>query len=171
MGWASGVAGGFVIATNISFLTDFVEVPHQAQLWVTTAIPVLIATYSICGTVYILSSEEAAAKRLVSEKERENSLDHQTRLTLARQWGQQQMQVAEIKKYMKLVEEGKLSAADANASIMAGETLGQLEDRIGRDVDGVGNVHRQNRRREPAMAAETEAAFSNDGRNPRKRRQ
>lgn len=136
----TGIAGGMVIASNISFLTDFLEVPHQAQVWVIIAIPTLIVFYSILGTVYITSSSEAAAKRLVREKERENNLDHVTRQKLIEQWGREQVQREQIKVYIKLVQQGKLTAGQAQAAISAGLTLGETEKKLNRDLDGDGAI-------------------------------
>jgi hypothetical protein len=153
---ATGIAGGMVIASTIAFLTDFREIPHQAQLWVIVAIPTLMFIYALCGTVYILSSEEAAAKRLVSEKERENDLDHKTRQKLIKQWGREQVQREEIKVYIHMIQEGKLTAGEANAAIEAGMTLGQLEEQLGRDINEDGRIGSRvhQRPRHPAYASE-----------------
>jgi len=156
---ATGIAGGMVIASTIAFLTDFQAIPHQAQIWVIVAIPTLMFVYALCGTIYILSSDEAAAKRLVSEKERENDLDYRTRQKLIRQWGKEQVQREEIKSYIRLIQEGKLTAGEANAAIEAGMTLGELEQDLNRDLDGDGEINRKRQSppviRQPAYANET----------------
>lgn len=136
----TGIAGGMVIASNIAFLTDYMEVPHQAQTWVVVAIPTLITAYAVLGSVYVLSSEEAAAKRLVRETERENQLEHETQKKLIKQWGDLQVQKAEALKYIELVEKGAMTAGEAQAAIRADETLGQTERRLGRDLDGDGTI-------------------------------
>jgi len=133
--FGTGIAGGMVIASNISFLTDFIEVPHQAQVWVIMAIPSLMVLYAVCISVYILSSSEAAAKRMVREKQRENDLDHATREKLIEQWGREQVQREQIKVYIGLVQAGKLTAGEAQAAITAGLTLGQTEKKLGRNLD------------------------------------
>ena len=138
--FGTGIAGGMVIASNISFLTDFIEVPHQAQVWVIMAIPSLMVLYAVCISVYILSSSEAAAKRMVREKQRENDLDHATREKLIEQWGREQVQKEQIKVFIRLVQEGAMSAGEAQAAINAGLTLGQAEKRMGRDLDGNGKI-------------------------------
>lgn len=160
--FGTGVAGGLVIASNISFLTDFIEVPHQAQVWVIMAIPSLMVLYAVCISVYILSSSEAAAKRLVREKERENDLDHATRQKLIEQWGREQVQREQIKVFIRLVREGAMTAGEAQAAIAAGLTLGQAEKQLGRDLDkngmiGNNETSRNNgRNREPAFAQEND---------------
>lgn len=148
---ATGIAGGMVIASTIAFLTDFREIPHEAQLWVIVAIPTLMFVYAVCGTMYILSSAEASAKRLVREKQRENDLDHETRQQLIRQWGREQVQREQIKKYIQFVQAGKMTAGEAQAAIEAGLTLGQLEEQLNRDIDGDHRIGT----REPVYAAET----------------
>ena len=133
---ATGIAGGTVIASNITFLTDFASVPDAAQKWVVIAIPVLITTYTFLLSAYALSSESAQSERLTREQERENELDHRTRLKSIEQIGAQQLQVAEIRRYQQLVLAGKISAAEAAAAIRAGRTLNQEETRQSRDIDG-----------------------------------
>jgi hypothetical protein len=163
---STGIAGGMVIASTIAFLTDFAEIPHQAQVWVIVAIPTLMFLYAICGTVYILSSSEAAAKRLVREKQRENDLDHETRQNLIKQWGREQIQREWAKVFIRMVQEGKLTAAEAQAAVDAGLTLGQLEEKLGRDVDGkdgIGNKQRVNGR----QPAQTYASDAEDFTKPR----
>jgi hypothetical protein len=136
----TGAAGGMVIASNISFLTDYVEIPESAQRWVIIAIPVLITTYTFLVTAYSLSSEAAASERLTREQARENDLDHRTRIKSIEQIGMQQLQVAEIKRYQSLVLEGKITAADAQAAIRAKRTLGEEEKRQARDIDGMNGI-------------------------------
>jgi len=159
--FGTGIAGGMVIASNISFLTDFIEVPHQAQVWVIMAIPSLMVLYAVCISVYILSSSEAAAKRMVREKQRENDLDHATREKLIEQWGREQVQKEQIKVFIRLVQEGAMSAGEAQAAINAGLTLGQAEKRMGRDLDGNGKIGNNEsvppnngRMRQPAFGSE-----------------
>ena len=155
---ATGIAGGMVIASTIAFLTDFREIPHQAQVWVIIAIPTLMFLYALFGTIYILSSSEASAKRLVNEKQRENDLDHETRQQLIRQWGREQVQREQIKVYIQLVQAGKLSAGEAQAAIDAGLTLGQYEEKTGRDIDGDGKVGGKTRanNRKPVYASDAD---------------
>lgn len=131
----TGIAGGTVVASNVAFLTEFIDIPPAAQRWVVIAIPTLITIYTFLLTAYALSSETAQAERLTREQAREQELDHQTRMKGIEQIGARQLQVAEIKRYQQLVIAGKISAADAQAAIRAGRTLGQEEVHQGRDID------------------------------------
>lgn len=137
---ATGVAGGMVIASNIAFLSEFVSIPANAQKWVVIAIPTLITTYTFLVSAYSLSSDSAASERLMREQERENELDHRTRIRSVEQIGMQQLQVAEIKRYQQLVLAGKITAADAQAAIRAKRTLKDEEIRQRRDIDDSGGV-------------------------------
>lgn len=136
----TGVAGGFVIASNIAFLTDFREIPHSAQVWVIVIIPCLLAFYGVMYLVYALSSDHAKAVRLTRDAERRMELDHATRMKNAQLVAKRALQVEEIKAYWRLVNEGKITAAEATAAIEAGKTLGQLEKEKGRDLDGNGMI-------------------------------
>lgn len=145
----TGIAGGTVVASNIAFLSEFVHISPAAQKWVVVAIPVLITLYTFLFSTYALSSDQAASERLTREQERENDLDHRTRLKSIEQIGAQQLQVAEIRRYQQLVLQGRISAADAQAAIRAGRTLGQEETRQNRDIDGrdgIGNNAPSNHR-------------------------
>lgn len=156
----TGIAGGMVIASNIAFLTDFVEVPHQAQLWVVIAIPTLIIFYATCGTVYIVSSREARAKRMVREQQRKNDLNDQTRRQIIRAWGKEQVERAATRKFIEYVEAGKLNAGEAQAAIDAGLTLGQLEKKLNRDIDGDGRIGHRGNGQQPVYASETKDSFT-----------
>ena len=136
----TGIAGGMVIASQNSFLTSFVSIPDSAQTWVVVAIPVFITTYTLLVTVYSLSSDSAASERLAREQKRAADLDNTTRTRAIEQIAAEQLQVAELKRYMQLVADGHISAADAQAAIRAGRTLGREEIRQGRDIDGIGGI-------------------------------
>lgn len=136
----TGIAGGMVIASNISFLTSFVEIPDGAQKWVVVAIPVLITFYTFLVTIYSLSSDSAASERLMNEMKRTSDLDNITRQRAIEQVASEQLQVAELERYLQLVSEGRISAGEAKAAIRAGRTLGQEEVRQGRDIDGKGGI-------------------------------
>lgn len=141
----TGIAGGMVIASQISFLTSFVAIPDSAQRWVVVAIPVLITTYTVLVTVYSLASDSAASERLSREQKRSSDLDNETRTRAIEQIVAEKLQVAELNRYMELIGEGLISAADAKAAIRAGRSVGQEEIRQGRDIDGrhgVGNGER-----------------------------
>lgn len=132
----TGIAGGAVIASQISFLTNFIEVPEKVQTWVVVAIPLLITIYSILGTVYALSSEQAQAERMTNEAQRERDLDHQTRMTGIAQIGREKIQYALIQKFETLVLTGKISMGEAEMALEKGFNVAQLEEELGRDVDG-----------------------------------
>ena len=136
----TGIAGGMVIASQISFLTSFVSIPDSAQKWVVVAIPVLITTYTVLVTIYSLSSDSAASERLAREQKRASELDNATRARAIEQIAAEQLQVTELKRYMQLVADGNISAASAQAAIRAGRTLGQEELRQGRDIDGIEGI-------------------------------
>jgi len=142
--FGTGIAGGLVIASNISFLTNYVEVPEGAQRWIIVALPTLFTLYTVLITSYHLSSDEAASERMTRENSRSLDLDFRTRRRSLEQIGQSHLQQAELRSYIKLVGEGRLSAAEARAAIMAGKTLGTLEIEQGRDIDGkygIGNLN------------------------------
>jgi hypothetical protein len=132
----TGVAGGMVIASQISFMTSFVAIPDSAQKWVVIVIPVLITFYTALVTIYGLSSDSAASERLLNEQKRTADIEHTTRTRSIEQIAVEQLQVTELKRYMQLITEGKISAAEAQAAIRAGRTLGQEEMYQGRDIDG-----------------------------------
>jgi hypothetical protein len=136
----TGIAGGFVIASNIAFLSDFREIPHNAQVWVIVIIPLLLSFYGVMYIAYALSSDHAKAVRLTRDAERRMELDHATRMKNAQMVAKRTLQIEEIKAYWRMVNEGKLSAAEANAAMEAGKTLGQLEKEKGRDLDGNGKI-------------------------------
>lgn len=156
----TGITGGMVIASNISFLTDYIEVPHAAQKWVIITIPVLLAAYTFLVTAYHLSSEAAASERITREQIREKELDHRTRQRSLEQIAEERLQETELQLYAEMVEKGRVSAAQAMAAIRAGKTLGQLERELNKDIDDNGEIgttrsHRGNGRvREPAFNSE-----------------
>ena len=139
----TGIAGGLVVASNIAFLTAFIEIPEAAQKWVIVIIPVLLACYAFLLTAYTLSSKEAKAERMLELQKRQAELDHETRQRSIMQIAMEDLQVEELKRYLQLVQDGKISAAQARAAILAGRTLGEEEIRQGVDLDGragVGNA-------------------------------
>ncbi|MGB8984145.1 MAG: hypothetical protein WCC12_19915, partial [Anaerolineales bacterium] len=121
----TGVAGGMVVASNVAFLTEFVDIPPAAQKWVVIAIPVLIVLYTFLFSIYALSSDTAATERILNEKERERELDNHARMSAIRQIAAEKLQAAEIQSYERLVMEGLLSSAEALAAIEAGRSLKQ----------------------------------------------
>ena len=136
----TGIAGGSVVASNIAFLTEFVNIPPAAQRWVVVAIPILIVTYTYLFSIYALSSESAASERIMNEKERDRELDNKTRMNAIRQIAAEKLQAAQIEAFERLVLRGVISSADALAAIEAGRSLRQEEVRQGRDLDGDNRV-------------------------------
>lgn len=158
----TGIAGGMVIASNISFMTAFIHIPEAAQKWVVIVIPVLLATYTFLVTAYHLSSDAAASERITREQIRERELDHRTRQRSIEQIAEEQLQAAELQLYKKMVAEGKISAAQAKAAIRAGVTLGQLERETGRDIDRngvIGTTRGNGRHPQPAPVYQHEEDF------------
>lgn len=137
---ATGIAGGLVIASTISFMTEHVTVPEQAQTWVIVAIPLLIVSYAFLGTVYALSSSRAAAERLAAEQVRERTLDHLTRIKAIQQIGRERLQYRVIQQYQAAVLSGRLSLKDAEDAISAGKPLALLERERNEDLDGNGMI-------------------------------
>ena len=158
----TGISGGMVVASNIAFLSAFIEIPESAQRWVIIIIPILLAIYAFLLTAYALSSAAAKSERMLWSSKRTSELDHQTRSRAIQQIADEQLQAAELSRFLELVQSGKISAAEAKAAIRAGRTLGQEEKRQGRDIDGDGRVGQSQSRPMPAanlqMAASTPAA-------------
>lgn len=145
----TGIAGGTVIASNIAFLSEFVDIPPAAQKWVVVAIPVLIVLYTVLFSVYGLSSDQAASERIMREKERERELDNRTRMDAIRQIAAERLQAAQIEAFERLVEKGVISSAEALAAIEAGRSLHQEEAHLGRDLDGDGQVGSSHQAQKP----------------------
>lgn len=167
--FGTGLAGGMVIASNIEFMTAFSVIPEAAQKWVIMIIPALITLYTVLVSAYHLSSESASSERITREQIREQELDNITRMRAIETIATERLAQAEVIRFIQMVEEGRISAADAQAAIRAGRTLGKEEVRQRRDIDGngsVGNMPPQ-RRPMPQMAMETQTPIRRDnGRGP-----
>lgn len=148
----TGIAGGMVVASNIAFLSAFIEIPEGAQKWVIIVIPILLAIYAFLLTGYALSSSAAKTERMLWQQKRTSELDHQTRRRSIEQIAEEKIQVAELNRYLQLVEDGKISAAEARAAIRAGRTLGQEETRQGKDIDGDGKIGQGRQQEAPRQA-------------------
>lgn len=159
----TGIAGGMVVASNIAFLSEFVEIPPAAQKWVVIAIPVLIVLYTFLFSIYALSSDTAASERLLQEKERERDLDNRTRMHAIRQIAAEKLQVAEIEAFERLVLQGLLSSAEALAAIEAGRSLKQEEVVLGRDLTGDNKIGDQLIAQLPQHQVEMQPSFSSNG--------
>lgn len=139
----TGYAGGVIGASVLGFLSDFEEIPHQAQEWVVKVIPVLLAVYAFLLAGYKLSSEEDKNNRLTQQLDRQQQNDHKFQRRMAELEVEEMMMLAEDRAYIEAVEKGLLSAADASAARKAGKTLGQLEAERGQDLNGDGKVEKQ----------------------------
>jgi TRAP-type C4-dicarboxylate transport system permease small subunit len=162
----TGIAGGMVVASNIAFLSEFVEIPPAAQKWVVIAIPVLIVLYTFLFSAYALSSDTAASERLMNEKERERALDNRTRMHAIRQIAAEKLQVAEIEAFERLVLQGLLSSAEALAAIEAGRSLKQEEIFLGRDLTNDHKIGDQPMMM-PVPQLDQQTSFSDNGRGKR----
>lgn len=136
----TGISGGKVIASNISFLSKFVTISNATQEWVVIAIPVLITFYTFLVTIYSLSSERARHARQSRESKRIADLNHTIREDSIRQIGSLQLQAAEIAYYKQLIQDGKITAAQGRALMNAKITLGELELELKKDLDGSGTI-------------------------------
>lgn len=157
----TGISGGMIVASNIAFLSEFIEIPESAQKWVIIIIPVLLAVYSFLLTAYSLSSGRARSERMINQMQHQSSLDHLTRQRGIMQIAEEELQVTELNLYMQMVADGKISAAQATAAIKAGRTLGQEEHRTGKDIDGkngIGNGEQQRQQRIQPQLMQSNAA-------------
>jgi hypothetical protein len=136
----TGATGGVVTASVLGFLSDFSQIPHGAQVWAAIGIPMLVAVYAILLITYSGSSEAEKAERITRDRRRKMDLENKTRMENIRALAGVKLQYAEIQLYWQKVNEGLLTAAEAQAAIKAGETLMQTEKRLRRDLNGDGTV-------------------------------
>jgi len=139
----TGYAGGAIGASVLGFLSDFEQIPHNAQEWVVKVIPVLLAIYAFLLTAYKLSSEEEKNNRLTEQLEKQQQREHRLQRRMAELEVEEMMMLAEDRSFIEAVEKGLLSAADAKAARRAGRTLGDLEVERGRDLNGDGVIEKQ----------------------------
>jgi len=159
----TGIAGGFVVASNIAFLSDFREIPHEAQRWVIIIIPIMLAWFSVLYLIYSQTSEAAQNERLLRDTRRRLEQEARLEMMQAELAAESLLQEEEINEYWKLVESGKIDAGTARANIRAGKTLGQYEKEIGRDLDGKDGIGNQDRGSQP-MGGGNQNNRSNSGR-------
>jgi hypothetical protein len=149
----TGIAGFRIVASNIAMLRDFQEIPHDAQIWVSIAIPILITFYGVLLVAYANSSAHEKAKRLASENKRKQDLDQEVRMTAIEQLADRAFQVQEIKAFERAVMKGLITATEAAAARRAGKTLQQLEKELGRgdlNEDGIDESRLSARLQSPA---------------------
>ena len=136
----TGISGGEVIASNISILTAFVEIPEGAQKWVVMIIPVLLSAYTFALASYQLSSDEAASERIIMQAENDYAIDHRTRTKMTERFAIEKLQERQLNVYIKAVDSGKISYEQAMEAMRKGISLVQLEKILGIDIDGDGHV-------------------------------
>jgi hypothetical protein len=132
----TGIAGFSIGASVLGFLSDFKAIPHSAQKYVVWSIPVLIAVYGYCLTIYKLSSEKDQNRRMLKQMRNEADLEHELQMAIADDEAREMMRLAEISAYLAAVERGALTYGEAQAAMKAGKSLGQLEVEKGKDLDG-----------------------------------
>lgn len=136
----TGYSGMSVIASFIEFMTAYKDVSNLAQKWIVSAIPVLVVIYAFLLTPYVLSSEDSKNKRILREQKRKSDLDHQLRQQTINNFADELLSKEELKVYIKLVREGRITAAEASAARRAGLTLARYEKQQNRDIDGDGKI-------------------------------
>jgi hypothetical protein len=138
----TGIAGSTIGASVLGFLTDFKEIPHAAQKWVVSIVPILLSIYAYLLTAYKLSSEEEKSNRLTEQMKIQQKREHKLQRDLAELEVEEMMMLAEDKAYLEAVERGVLTAAEATAAKRAGITLKQLERQKGVDLNGDGVIEK-----------------------------
>lgn len=156
---ATGIAGGIVVASTISFLTDYVAVPEWAQWWIVRAIPVLFIFYAVLLTVYKLSSRRAESLRMTRGLEKARELDGQTRKAAIQQMMAERLALAEGGKYVKMVEEGLMTAAQARARMDADNALAVPVEKNPRA--------QQTRQQPPILQAPPQMSYSAEAKSER----
>ena len=136
----TGMAGAIVVASNISFLTEFVNIPAGAQGWVVKSIPLFIGIYTVLYSIYANSSEKAKAERIMREIKRKNDLAHKTRMDGMIQIADVHMQGTELNLLMSQVEKGNLSRSRAIRAIKEGKSLTEIELEDQKDIDRDGLI-------------------------------
>jgi len=119
----TGIAGGIVVASTIDFLSAFVTIPEWAQYWVVRVIPGLIVLYSFLLTVYALSSKKAETERIIRDRVHQHELDQEMRRRTLEQYASEEIEKEALKLYMKQIEEGKISVAEAISLARSGNVL------------------------------------------------
>jgi hypothetical protein len=136
----TGYAGGAIGASVLGFLSEFRDIPANAQEWVVKVVPVLIALYGGLLTTYKLASDEERDNRLTDQLERKQKREHALNRKLAELEVEELMALAEDKAFLEAVERGALTAGEATAARKAGKALKTLEKEKGQDLDGDGRI-------------------------------
>lgn len=124
--FGTGIAGGVIVASTIDFMTEFVTVPTWAQYWVVRIIPGLIVLYSVLLTIYALSSSRAESERLIRDRQHAHDLDMEMRRKTLEQFAQEKVESAALKIYMRKIEDGTISVAEALAASRSGNVLDNI---------------------------------------------
>lgn len=132
----TGYAGGQVVSSTLGFLTEFKEIPAWAQDWVVKIISVLIGFYSVFFMVYWLSSTKARNERIAKQAKDRQLQEHKLQMDMIELQLEEELLLEEAELYQRLVREGKLTVAEARAARRAKKSLPELEQELGRDLDG-----------------------------------
>lgn len=124
--FGTGIAGGVIVASTIDFMSEFVAVPAWAQYWVVRIIPGLIVGYSVLLTVYALSSSRAESERIIRDRQHAHDLDMEMRRKTLEQFAQEKVESAALKIYMRNIEDGTISVAEALAAARSGNVLDNI---------------------------------------------
>jgi hypothetical protein len=124
--FGTGIAGGVIVASTIDFMSEFVTVPAWAQYWVVRIIPGLIVLYSVLLTVYALSSSRAESERIIRDRQHAHDLDMEMRRKTLEQFAQEKVESAALKIYMRKIEDGTISVAEALAAARSGNVLDNI---------------------------------------------
>lgn len=149
----TGIAGGFIIASNIAFLSDFREIPHNAQLWVVVIIPTMIAIYAALFVIYTQSSEHEAAERAMRDQERTMRLNTRTAMNQAMLVAQDQLNTEKIASLFDWVDAGKISLGDVESVLSGKRTIEQLEKDRNLDLNRDGFIGDVGENKSPALPA------------------
>lgn len=157
--FGTGVAGGVIIASTIDFMTEFVSVPQWAQYWVVRIIPALIVLYAFLLVVYALSSTKAQTERIIRDRQRNHELDMEMRRKTLRQFAQEKIEREALRLYMKQINDGSISVAEALAAARAEDIF-----------QAISQETRRQRRAQPLNASSTAhplAQSTEQGHTPR----
>jgi hypothetical protein len=136
----TGYAGGVIGASVLGFLTEFQDIPANAQEWVVKIVPVLLAGYAGLLTIYKLTSDEEKEKRLTDQLERKQLREHKLNRKLAELEVMDMAATAEDMAWVNAVERGVLTAGEMAGARKAGKSLKQLEKDKNEDLDGDGKI-------------------------------
>jgi hypothetical protein len=132
----TGYAGGQVVASTLGFLSEFKEIPAWAQEWVVKIIPLLFAVYAPLFVGYWLSSNKAKNERIAKQTKDRMRQEHALQMEMLELNLEEELMLEEAEMYERLVREGKLSVSQVRAARRAKKSIPELEQDLGRDLDG-----------------------------------